>query len=225
MSSGPQPLCVHPTKIVCIGRNYAAHARELGHAVDAEPTLFLKPPSSLIGPGVAIVYPRAFSGLVHHEGELGVVVGRRLRGATVEEALRAIEGYVVANDVTARDLQRADKTWARGKGMDTFCPVGPRVVPVEEAPSVVSMRVQVFVDGELRQDGRCADMLFPPQVCLAYASRFFTLEPGDLLLTGTPEGVGPLEPGQTVTVQIDGVGAITNPVVAGPRAEELPPWR
>jgi 2-keto-4-pentenoate hydratase/2-oxohepta-3-ene-1,7-dioic acid hydratase in catechol pathway len=217
--------CVSPSKIVCIGRNYAAHARELGNEVDAEPTLFLKPPSTLIASGEPIVRPRAFSEVVHHEGELGVVIGKRLHNATFEEAEGAISGYVVANDVTARDLQRGDKTWARGKGFDTFCPVGPAVLPASSAPPVAEMRIRVFVDGEVRQDGSCADMIFPVAACLAYASRVFTLLPGDLLLTGTPEGVGPLESGQTVRVEIDGVGAIENPVVDGPTLDALPDWR
>ena len=222
--------CVAPTKIVCIGRNYAAHAKELGNEVPAEPTLFLKPPSTLLPHGEPIVRPRAYSEVVHHEGELGVVVGRRLRNASHEEAATAIWGLLPANDVTARDLQRADRTWARGKGFDTFCPVGPAVRLARDAPAIDTLRLRVEVDGELRQDGSCADMIFDVASCLAYASRVFTLEPGDLLLTGTPEGVGPLEAGQRVTVTVASeegelVGVLGNPVVDGPSVEELPPWR
>lgn len=216
---------VAPSKIVCIGRNYAAHARELGNEPPTEPTLFLKPPSTLIGDGSPIVRPRAFSQLVHHEGELGVVLAQRLRNATLPEAERAVAGYVVANDVTARDLQRSDKTWARGKGFDTFCPVSRRVVPVDEAPDVAQMRIRVTVNGELRQDASCSDMMFSVAQCLAYASQIFTLEAGDLLLTGTPEGVGELVAGDVVRVEIEGVGTLENPVVDGPSSEELPGWR
>ncbi len=221
----PRAACVGPGKIVCIGRNYAAHARELGNEIEGEPVLFLKPPSSLIPEGAAIVRPRAFSELVHHEGELGVVVGRRLHDASRREAAGAIWGLVPANDVTARDLQRGDKNWARGKGFDTFCPVGPEIVRVGAAPPIEDLTVRVLVDDEVRQDGACRNMLFPVDACLAYISRVFTLEPGDLVLTGTPEGVGPLEAGQTVRVEIEGVGRLENPVVDGPTLDELPDWR
>jgi 2-keto-4-pentenoate hydratase/2-oxohepta-3-ene-1,7-dioic acid hydratase in catechol pathway len=222
--SASELVCVAPSKIVCIGRNYAEHARELGNEVPAEPTLFLKPPSSLIGQGVEIVRPRAHSELIHHEGELGVVVGRRLSNATLAEAAEAIWGFVPANDVTARDLQRTDRTWARAKGFDTFCPVGPAVRLASAAPPIEDLRVRVEVDGEVRQDGACSDMIFPVASCLAYASRVFTLEPGDLVLTGTPEGVGPLHDGETVCVEIEGVGRLENPVVDGASAEDLPDW-
>lgn len=225
MSDHPRAVCVAPSKIICIGRNYAAHARELGNEVEGEPVLFLKPPSTLIGEGAPIVRPRAHSEVVHHEGEVGVVVGRRLRNASRAEAADAIFGFVPANDVTARDLQRSDKTWARGKGFDTFCPVGPEVVRAGAAPSIDAMGVRVFVNDDLRQDARCDTMLFPVDACLAYASRVFTLEPGDLVLTGTPEGVGPLIDGDVVRVEIEGVGRLTNPVVDGPPADDLPDWR
>ena len=225
MSDQPRTVCVAPSKIVCIGRNYADHVRELGNAIEGEPVLFLKPPSTLIGDGAPIVRPRAFSEVVHHEGEVGVVVGRVLRQASRREAAEAVFGFVPANDVTARDLQRADKTWARGKGFDGFCPVGPEVVRAGAAPAIDAMRVRVTVNDEVRQDASCATMMFPIDACLAYASRFFTLEPGDLVLTGTPEGVGPLVDGDVVRVEVEGVGTLTNPVVDGPPAQEIPDWR
>lgn len=225
MSDHPRAVCVAPRKIVCIGRNYAAHAREMGNEIQGEPVLFLKPPSALIGDGEAIVRPRAFSGVVHHEGEVGVVVGRHLKNATRSEAAAAIFGIVPANDVTARDLQRGDKTWARGKGFDTFCPVGPEVVRREAAPAIDALQVRVRVNDEIRQEATCDTMLFPVDACLAYASRVFTLEPGDLVLTGTPEGVGPLVDGDVVRVEVEGVGTLTNPVVDGPAPEEIPDWR
>lgn len=218
-------VCVAPSKIVCIGRNYAEHARELGNEVPSEPTLFLKPPSSLLGHGAAIVRPHAHSEVVHHEGELGVVVGRRLRNASLQEASDAIWGLVPANDVTARDLQRTDRTWARAKGFDTFCPVGPAVRLAAAALPIEDLRIRVLVNGQLRQDGSCSDMIFPVASCLAFASRVFTLEPGDLLLTGTPEGVGPLVAGDTVSVEIEGLGRLENPVVDGVGADDLPDWR
>jgi len=224
-SDQPRTVCVAPRKIVCIGRNYADHVRELGNEIEGEPVLFLKPPSTLIGDGEAVVRPRAFSEVVHHEGEVGVVVGSRLKNASRNEAAEAVFGFVPANDVTARDLQRGDKTWARGKGFDTFCPVGPEVVRVGAAPEERAMRVRVTVNGEVRQEAGCDSMLFPIDACLAYASRVFTLEPGDLVLTGTPEGVGPLVDGDLVRVEIPGVGTLTNPVVDGPPLEEIPDWR
>lgn len=221
----PELVCVAPSKIVCIGRNYAEHARELGNEVPAEPTLFFKPPSSLIAHRGTIVRPRAHSEMVHHEGELGVVVGARLERATLDEAAAAIWGLVPANDVTARDLQRTDRTWARAKGFDTFCPVGPAVRLAAAAPPIEDLRIRVEVDGEVRQDGACSDMIFPVASCLAYASRFFTLEPGDLVLTGTPDGVGPLHEGETVCVEIEGVGRLENLVSEGIAGEDLPEWK
>ena len=225
ITTAPRTVCVAPSKIVCIGRNYAAHARELGNKVEDEPVLFLKPPSSLIDDREPIVRPRAWSDLIHHEGELGVVVGRRLKNASRREARKAIWGLVPANDVTARDLQRSDKTWARGKGFDTFCPVGPEVVLAHAAPPIEELEVTLHVNDELRQQARCDTMLFSVDVCLAYASQVFTLEPGDLVLTGTPEGVGELVDGDVVRVEIEGVGVLSNPVVEGPAVDELANWR
>jgi len=204
------PPC-SPSKIVCVGRNYAEHAKELGNEVPAEPLIFLKPPSSLIGSGDTIVYPKQ-SQRVDYEGELGVIIGKRARNVSVPDAQSYVLGYTCVNDVTARDLQKKDGQWTRGKGFDTFCAVGPYMVPREEA-DFSSLRVRVFVDGEKKQDGPVTDMLFSVADIIAYVSSFMTLEPGDLIATGTPPGVGPLLPGSRVQVDIEGIGVLENAVV------------
>jgi 2-keto-4-pentenoate hydratase/2-oxohepta-3-ene-1,7-dioic acid hydratase in catechol pathway len=205
-----------PSKIVCVGRNYMAHAREMGNAVPDEPLLFLKPPSALLPPGAPIVLPR-ISNQVEHEGEIAVIVGRRLRLASEDEARDAITHVLALNDVTARDLQRSDPQWTRAKGFDTFCPVGPPV-PVEalrdRGLSLETLEITTHVNGELRQHGRASDMVFSVPFLLAWASGVMTLEPGDLLTTGSPEGVGPLAHGDVVKVQIPGVSMVENPVEA-----------
>jgi 2-keto-4-pentenoate hydratase/2-oxohepta-3-ene-1,7-dioic acid hydratase in catechol pathway len=203
------PPCV-PSKIVCVGRNYAEHAKELGNEVPAEPTIFLKPNSSLLGSGGVIVYPR-LSQRLDYEGELGVVIGRRARNVKSTDAAAYILGYTCVNDVTARDLQRKDGQWTRGKGYDTFCPVGPCLVPRDEIDSA-SLRVRTFVNGEKKQDAPISEMMFSVDDIIAYVSAFMTLEPGDLIATGTPSGVGPMEPGSEVRIEIDGVGALENTV-------------
>jgi 2-keto-4-pentenoate hydratase/2-oxohepta-3-ene-1,7-dioic acid hydratase in catechol pathway len=205
---------VSPTKIVCVGRNYAAHARELGNAVPERPLLFLKPPSSLIAPGEAIVLPAA-SSRVEYEAEIGVVIDRRLRRAGIEAAERAIGGIICVNDVTARDLQKTDGQWTRAKGFDTFCPVGPRV-----ATGLDWRTLEVIgrVNGEERQRGRVSEMQFSIPELLSYISQIMTLEPGDLVATGTPAGTGQLNPGDVVEVEIPGLGVLSNPV----RSEENP---
>lgn len=200
-----------PSKIVCVGRNYAAHAKELGNAVPDKPLLFFKPPSSLIGDGETILLPKA-SQKVEHEAEIGVVVGRRLKDAGEDEARAAVKGITCCNDVTARDLQKTDNQWARAKGFDTFCPAGPRVLDVDSRFDLASLEVWGRVNGEVRQHGRARDMAFGIPFLLAYISQIMTLEPGDLVLTGTPEGVGPLEPGDVVEVEVSGVGVLRNPV-------------
>ncbi len=205
--------CVSPSKIVCVGRNYADHAKELGNAVPEEPIIFLKPPSSLNAHGSPIVFP-ALSKLLSFEGELGIVIGRRSRRLSRAEAWRAVAGFTAVNDVTARDLQKKDGQWTRGKGFDTFCPAGPWWVPKEEV-DFGSIRVITRVNGEVRQDGSVGDMLFPVDAILEYVSQFMTLEPGDLIATGTPPGVGPMETGDTVSVEVTGVGTLDNPVIAG----------
>jgi 2-keto-4-pentenoate hydratase/2-oxohepta-3-ene-1,7-dioic acid hydratase in catechol pathway len=201
-----------PSKIVCVGRNYMAHAAELGNEVPSEPLLFLKPPSALLGPGDPIVLP-AGVGRVDYEGEIGVLVGRRACRVEEERALEFVAGIVPVNDVTARDLQRRDSQWARAKGFDTFCPVGePR--PLADV-ALDGLSVVTRVNGEERQRGGAGQMVFSIPFLLAYVSRIMTLEPGDLLATGTPEGVGPLSPGDLVEVEITGVGTLTSPVVSG----------
>ena len=197
-----------PSKIVCVGRNYAAHARELGNDVPAEPLLFLKPPSSLISSGESIRLP-AVSNRVEYEGEIGVVVGQRLSRVSSKDAALAIRGIVAANDVTARDLQKSDSQWTRAKGFDTFCAVGEMApAPAELASLVVVTRV----NGTERQRGSARDMVFDIPALLSYISGIMTLEAGDLVLTGTPEGVGTLAPGDVVEVEIDGVSRTSNPV-------------
>ncbi len=205
------PPCA-PSKIVCVGRNYAEHAKELGNEVPAEPLIFLKPPSSLIASGDAIVYPK-LSQRVDFEGELGVVIGKRARNVASADASSYILGYTCVNDVTARDLQKKDGQWTRGKGFDTFCAVGPYIIPREEA-DFPSFRVRTFVDGEKKQDGSVTEMLFDVNAVIAYVSSFMTLEPGDLIATGTPPGVGPMQPGSRVQIDIEGLGVLENHVVA-----------
>ena len=189
---------VQPTKIVCIGRNYAAHARELGSDSPVEPLLFLKPPSSLIGPGDVVALPPE-SVRVEHEAELGVVIGRRARLGIKERAMAHVFGFTCVCDVTARDLQRTDGQWTRAKGFDTFCPVGP-FIETDFDPK--DAHIVCRVNGEVRQDASTAQMIFDVPTLVAYVSRVMTLEPGDLLITGTPEGVGPLVPGDALAVEI-----------------------
>ncbi|HEU5219487.1 MAG TPA: fumarylacetoacetate hydrolase family protein [Gemmatimonadales bacterium] len=197
-----------PSKIVCVGRNYADHAKELGNDVPAAPLLFLKPPSAIIANGDAIILPRA-SSRVEHEAEIGVVIGRRLRRVTADEAEQGIGGFVCLNDVTARDLQKSDGQWTRAKGFDTFCPVGPSVV---SGLNWRDLELVGRVNGQERQRARATEMVFSIPVLLAYISAVMTLEAGDLVATGTPAGVGPLAPGDVVEVEIDGVGILRNPV-------------
>jgi 2-keto-4-pentenoate hydratase/2-oxohepta-3-ene-1,7-dioic acid hydratase in catechol pathway len=195
---------VQPSKIVCIGRNYAAHARELGHDIPSEPLLFLKPPSALAGPGDAVLLPPE-SARVEHEAELVVVVGKRSKNVSTADALAHVFGYSCACDVTARDLQRKDVQFTRSKGFDTFCPVGPWI---ETELDPAAARVLCRVDGQTRQDGSTADMIFDVPTLVAYVSRMMTLEAGDVILTGTPEGVGPLVAGNALEVEIAGVGVL-----------------
>jgi len=199
---------VTPGKIVCVGRNYVAHAREMGNDVPVVPMLFLKPPSAVIGPGDPIVLPSG-SAQVEHEAEIGVVIGRRIRRASPDEAIAAIRGFTCANDVTARDLQKTDGQWGRAKGFDSFCPVGPVVAAGLDWST---LEVIGRVNGEERQRGRSAEMHFSIPVLVAFISEVMTLEPGDLILTGTPAGVGPLRHGDLVEVEIPGVGVLANPV-------------
>jgi 2-keto-4-pentenoate hydratase/2-oxohepta-3-ene-1,7-dioic acid hydratase in catechol pathway len=198
-------LCpVQPSKIIGIGRNYKKHAEELKHEVPEEPLMFFKPPSSLLDPGGTVLLPRE-SERVDYEGELVIVIGERCRRIAPAQAARAIFGYSIACDVTARDLQTKDKQWTRAKGFDTFCPVGPYVVPLAAASP---LRLRLQVNGKPRQDASTSDMLFDVSALVAYASDSMTLEPGDIILTGTPEGVGPLANGDDVRVSIEGLGEL-----------------
>lgn len=199
---------VTPSKILAIGRNYAAHARELGNVVGEIPLLFSKPPSSVIGPGQTIVLPPE-SERVDFEGELAIVIGKRCRRVPGEKWREVVLGFTCANDVTARDIQKRDVQFTRGKGFDTFCPIGPWI-ETELDPSDV--RVSTRVNGELRQEGRTSDLAFPVPYLVEFVSASMTLEPGDLILTGTPEGVGPLEEGDLVEVEVEGVGTLSNRV-------------
>ena len=205
------PSCC-PSKIVCVGRNYVEHAKELGNEVPTEPLIFLKPPSSLIAGGGAIVAPK-LSQRVDFEGELGVVIGKRARNVKKADAQEFILGYTCVNDVTARDLQKKDGQWTRGKGFDTFCPVGPCLVPHAEV-DLSSLRVRTVLDGQIKQDAPISDMLFSIDEIIEYVTAFMTLEPGDLIATGTPPGVGPMLPGSTVRVEIPGIGILENAIVA-----------
>jgi 2-keto-4-pentenoate hydratase/2-oxohepta-3-ene-1,7-dioic acid hydratase in catechol pathway len=203
------PTLPRPTKIVCIGRNYVAHAQELGNEVPAEPLVFLKPPSALIEAGDAIVMPPD-SEEVHYEGEIGVLIGKRASHVDEATALDYVDSLIPVNDVTARDLQRKDSQWARAKGFDTFCPVGtPR--PIGEV-DLDTLSVVTRVNGQERQRGEIGQMVFTIPFLVSYVSRIMTLEPGDLLATGTPEGVGPLADGDVVEVELTGFEVLTNPV-------------
>ena len=199
-----------PSKIVCVGRNYAAHAKELGNDVPSEPLIFLKPPSSIIRNGESIRLPTV-SKQVEYEGEIGVVIGQRLRKASANEARNAVAGIVAANDVTARDLQKSDSQWTRAKGFDTFCAIGA-VGPVPA--DLASLTVVARVNGSVRQNARASEMVFDIPSVLSFISGIMTLEPGDLVLTGTPEGVGTLSPGDVVEIEIAGVSRVSNPVTS-----------
>jgi len=210
-----------PRKIVCVGLNYKDHAEEQGVELPTEPLLFAKFTTSLIGPGEAIVIPPLVK-QCDYEAELGVVIGAKVRNISRENAFEAVAGYVCANDVSARDLQFADKQWTRGKSPDTFCPVGPQLVPAAEVADPHNLRIRTLVNGEVLQDSSTSNLIFGIDDIIAYITQTSTLEPGDLILTGTPAGVGVfrdpqrlLQPGDTVTIEIEGLGELTNPVVAG----------
>ena len=197
------------SKVVCVGRNYADHAAELGNDVPAEPMIFLKPNTSVIGPRDGIVYPEQTNNL-HFEGELAIVIGRICRDLPRERAEEVIFGYTIANDVTARDLQKSDGQWARAKGYDTFCPLGPWI---QTDLDVADVRVSTELNGEPKQDGRTSQFIFDIPEVLAYITSFTTLLPGDVVLTGTPAGVGPMLPGDEVAVSVEGLGTLTNKVI------------
>lgn len=209
-----------PGKIVCVGLNYKDHAEEQGVELPGAPLLFAKFTTSLIGPGDPIVIPPVVT-KCDYEAELGVVIGRTVKDVSKENALEAVAGYVVANDVSARDLQFSDGQWTRGKSPDTFCPVGP-LVPAADVPDPHALRIRAILNGEVMQDSSTANLIFTIDEVVSYVSRTSTLEEGDLILTGTPAGVGVfrdpqrlLVPGDEITIEVEGVGSITNPVVAG----------
>jgi 2-keto-4-pentenoate hydratase/2-oxohepta-3-ene-1,7-dioic acid hydratase in catechol pathway len=202
---------VRPSKIIGVGRNYRAHAQELGNEMPAQPILFFKPPSALIGNGDAIVLP-AESRQVEFEAEIGIVAGGRFKNLSEAEAERAPLGFVCVNDVTARDLQKVDGQWGRAKGFDTFCPVGPRVV---QGLDWRKLEIICRLNGVERQRGRSSDMAFSIPMLVSYISRVMTLEPGDLIATGTPAGTAAMKSGDVVEVEIPGVGVLRNPVVGG----------
>ena len=207
-----------PGKIVCVGLNYRDHAEEQGAELPKAPLLFAKFPTALIGPGEPIVIPPIVQ-QADYEAELGVVIGQTVKGVSKENALEAVSGYICANDVSARDLQFADGQWTRGKSPDTFCPVGPELVPATEVPDPHNLRIRAIVSGEVLQDSTTANLIFGVDDVIAYASQTTTLQPGDLILTGTPAGVGVfrnpkrlLEDGDEVTIEIEWLGELTNPV-------------
>lgn len=209
-----------PGKIICVGLNYRDHAEEQGVELPAEPLLFAKWPNALIGPGEPIVIPPMVT-RADYEAELGVVIGARVKNVSRENALEAVQGYVCANDVSARDLQFADGQWSRGKSVDTFCPVGP-LVSASEIADPHALRIRAVVSGDVLQDSTTSNLIFGIDEIISHISKTMTLEPGDLILTGTPAGVGVfrdpqrlLRPGDEVTIEIEGVGSLTNPVVAG----------
>ncbi|MFZ0339675.1 MAG: fumarylacetoacetate hydrolase family protein [Terracidiphilus sp.] len=203
---------VTPSKIICVGRNYREHVVELGNQIPAEPLIFFKPPSSLLRPGGAVVLP-ALSERVDFEGELALVIGRRTRNLEPGEDWREVlRGFTLANDISARDLQKKDVQWARAKGFDTFCPVGP--VVSDELDVVAGATIETRVNGDLRQRASTDDLIFSVPFLLEHISAAFTLEPGDLILTGTPSGVGPLKPGDRVEVSMAGIGVLANTVEA-----------
>jgi 2-keto-4-pentenoate hydratase/2-oxohepta-3-ene-1,7-dioic acid hydratase in catechol pathway len=209
-----------PQKIVCVGLNYRDHAEEQGVALPERPLLFAKWPNTLIGPGEPIRLP-AISHQVDYEAELAVVIGERVRQASPDTALKAVRGYLCANDVSGRDVQFADGQWVRGKSFDTFCPVGPEIVPAADVPDPQALTIRAILNGQVMQDSTTANMVFGVAEIVSFVSQAITLEPGDLILTGTPAGVGVfrdpkvlLQPGDEITIEIEGLGALTNPVLA-----------
>ena len=209
-----------PQKIVCVGLNYRDHAEEQGVDLPERPLLFAKWPNTLIGNGEPIRIPPVTQ-QVDYEAELGVVIGERASRVSADEALAHVRGYVVANDVSARDLQFSDGQWVRGKSLDTFCPVGPELVPAADVPDPQALGIRAMLNGETMQDSNTSNMIFGVAEIVSFVSQAITLEPGDLIITGTPAGVGAfrkppvwMQPGDEITIEIDGVGSITNPVTA-----------
>jgi len=207
-----ETLDLVPSKIIGIGQNYRAHAAEMGKGIPEEPLMFLKPRSALIADGAAIERPAGFE-RVDHEAELGVVIGKRAHRVSKDKALDHVLGYTCVNDVSCRDLQKKDGQWARAKGFDTFCPIGPRIVPGLDP---TRLRITCRVNGKTRQDSSTADMIFDVATLVSFCSQYMTLEAGDVISTGTPAGVGNLVAGDVCEIEIEGVGVLTNPVIARP---------
>ena len=201
---------VLPSKVVAIGKNYADHVQEMGGEAPAEPLIFLKPSTSVVGPGAPVVLPRQ-SSEVHYEAELAVVIGRLCKDVPLERAHEVVLGYTCANDVTARDLQRSDGQWSRAKGFDTFCPIGPWI---ETELDASDLRITLSVGDAVKQDGRTSQLIHGIPELIAHVTQAMTLLPGDVILTGTPAGVGPIVDGDTVSVSIEGIGTLMNPVAA-----------
>jgi 2-keto-4-pentenoate hydratase/2-oxohepta-3-ene-1,7-dioic acid hydratase in catechol pathway len=200
-----------PSKVVAVGKNYAEHAREMGGEAPAEPLIFMKPSTSVIGPTEAIAYPQKLSSRVDYEGELAIVIGRLCREVPAARAMDVIFGYTCANDVTARDLQRRDTQWTRAKGFDTFCPLGPWIT-TDVDPS--DLRIATLLNGVVKQDSRTSKLIHSIPTLIEYITQVMTLLPGDVILTGTPEGVGPMETGDEVSVTIESIGTLSNRVLA-----------
>lgn len=200
----------NPSKIICVGLNYRDHAKELKMELPDHPILFLKPPTAVIGNGDPIVYPVDMTNELHYEAELAVVIKDMIHKVPEEEAAEHILGYSCANDVTARDLQRIDGQWTRAKSFDSFCPIGPEVVKIADPGK---MRIRLYLNGQVKQDSSTDQMIFNPACLVSFISRVMTLLPGDVILTGTPPGVGPMRKGDTVAVEIEGVGRLTNKII------------
>ena len=209
MTTLADELATRRPKIIGVGTNYRAHALEMGKPIPDEPVLFMKPASALLADGAPIVRPRGYE-RVDFEGELGVVIGRRARRIAEKDALDYVEGYTIVNDVTVRDLQKKDGQFTRAKGFDTFCPVGPRLSPGLDP---TNLRLRTKLNGALRQDSSTSDLIFSVARLIEVISRVMTLEPGDLISTGTPSGVGPIAPGDVVEIEIENIGVLKNPVV------------
>ncbi len=203
---------LRPSKIVGIGQNYRAHAAEMGKGIPEEPLMFLKPPSAVIADGMPIERPSGYE-RVDYEGELGVVIGKRAHRVARERALDFVAGYICVNDVTVRDLQKKDGQWTRAKGFDTFCPMGPRIATGLDP---AKLRITTRVNGVIKQDSSTSDLIFDVPTLISFVSQHMTLEEGDVISTGTPSGVGPLQPGDVVEVEIEGIGVLRNPVIARP---------
>jgi len=201
---------VMPSKIIAVGINYIEHAKEMGHEIPAEPVIFMKPPSSVIGSQETILYPKMAT-RVDHEAELAVVIKKTAKNVSEKEAPDYILGYTCFNDVTARDLQKKDRQWTRAKGFDTFSPVGPWIV---QDLDPTNLSIECYLNGELKQNGNTKDMIFGIPALISYISRIMTLESGDVITTGTPPGIGPMNPGDTVDVRIEGIGVLRNTVEA-----------